>query len=235
MSASAPGPARFAAARALPALAGALNHVLDQHPAACERLRMYAGRRVRLGVEPGGGWTLVPDVWLAIDDQGRLVPSEPGDAGVQMLLRPSADAGFDWLRDGVRGISRHLRIEGDVMLAATLADLLQSVRWDAEEDLSRFVGDIAARRIAGGARRVREFVADAGSRLQRQLAGFVDSGDAPLARTDELDALRARTRAAAERLDAIERRFDRQRVRSSDESGSLDSLDSPDPTGMPPA
>ncbi len=206
MSDSAPAPVRQLARLALPSLVAALNHVLDQHPAARERLRMFAERRLRLGVEAGGGWGLVPDLWLAIDAEGRLAPSEPGEAGVQMMLRPSAQAGFDWLRDGVRGLAGHMRIEGDVMLAATLGELLQSVRWDGEEDLSRVVGDIAARRLAGGARAARGLVADAGERLHRQFGGFIESGESPLARSIELDELRARTAAMAQRVDVLARR-----------------------------
>lgn len=206
MSQSAPGPARQIARLALPSLVAALNHVLDQHPAARERLRMFTERRLRLGVDAQGGWGLVPDLWLAIDADGRLAPSEPGEAGVQMLLKPSAQAGFDWLRDGVRGLAGHMRIEGDVMLAATLGELLRSVRWDGEEDLSRVVGDIAARRLAGGARAARDLVADAGERLHRQLGGFVESGESPLARNAELDELRARTDAMVQRVDALAQR-----------------------------
>jgi len=207
MSDAAPAPVRQLARLALPSLVAALNHVLDQHPAARERLGMFAGRRLRLGVDAQGGWGLVPDLWLAIDAEGRLTPAEPGEAGVQMMLRPSPQAGFDWLRDGVRGLAGHMRIEGDVMLAATLGELLQSVRWDGEEDLSRVVGDIAARRLAGGARAARGLVADAGERLHRQLGGFVESGDSPLARSAELDELAARTAAMAQRVDALAQRL----------------------------
>ncbi|MFA7503179.1 MAG: hypothetical protein WCZ28_00610 [Burkholderiaceae bacterium] len=207
MNQAAPAPARQLGRLALPSLVAALNHVLDQHPAARERLRMFGERRLRLGVEPGAGWGLVPDLWLAIDADGRLAASEPGEAGVQMLLRPSPQAGFDWLRDGVRGLSSHMRIEGDVMLAATLGELLQSVRWDGEEDLSRVVGDIAARRIAGGSRAARGLVADAGERLYRQLGGFIESGESPLARSAELDRQRERCAAMAQRVDVLARRI----------------------------
>lgn len=207
MTETAPAPARQLARLALPALVAALNHVLDQHPPARDRLRAFGERRIRLGVEPSAGWRLVPDLWLAIDADGRLAPAEPGEAGVQMSLRPSPQAGFDWLRDGVRGIAGHIRIEGDVALAAALGELLQSVRWDGEEDLSRFVGDIAARRIAEGARAARGLVADAGERLHRQLGGFIESGESPLARSADLDELRIRAAVLARRVDAVGRRM----------------------------
>ncbi|MFN5883496.1 MAG: hypothetical protein ACK44L_17555, partial [Burkholderiales bacterium] len=48
---------------------------------------------------------------------------------------------------GIEGLSGHLRIDGDVMVAAAVADVARHLRWDIEEDLSRVVGDAAAHRV----------------------------------------------------------------------------------------
>ena len=45
-----------------------------------------------------------------------------------------------------------IHIEGDVALAADINWLIDHVRWDWEEDLSRFVGDAAAHTIGQGLR-----------------------------------------------------------------------------------
>lgn len=47
---------------------------------------------------------------------------------------------------------RFLRVEGDAMLAQTLALLAQRLRWDAEHDLARWVGDGPAGFLAKHAR-----------------------------------------------------------------------------------
>jgi ubiquinone biosynthesis protein UbiJ len=56
-----------------------------------------------------------------------------------------------------------VRIEGDVQLAAEINWLIDHVRWDAEEDLARLVGDAAAHTLAQAARKalesLRSFVA----------------------------------------------------------------------------
>jgi len=44
----------------------------------------------------------------------------------------------------------YVKIEGDADFANTLSQLSQSLRWDAEEDLSKLVGDIAATRLVSG-------------------------------------------------------------------------------------
>jgi hypothetical protein len=43
-----------------------------------------------------------------------------------------------------------VRIEGDVQFAAEVNWLVDHVRWDAEEDLSRLIGDAPAHTIAWG-------------------------------------------------------------------------------------
>jgi ubiquinone biosynthesis protein UbiJ len=59
------------------------------------------------------------------------------------------------LLQGLRtGQKPSMRVEGDVMLAAELNWLVDHVRWDAEEDLSRLVGDAWAHKLVGLAKRV---------------------------------------------------------------------------------
>jgi ubiquinone biosynthesis protein UbiJ len=62
-----------------------------------------------------------------------------------------------------RGDKPKVRIEGDVQLAAEVNWLIDHVRWDAEEDLARLVGDAAAHTLAQAARKamqaLRGFVA----------------------------------------------------------------------------
>ena len=61
----------------------------------------------------------------------------------------------------LRGDKPDVRIEGDVQLAAEVNWLVDNVRWDLEEDLSRVIGDAPAHAAGEAARRmaraVREF------------------------------------------------------------------------------
>lgn len=62
-----------------------------------------------------------------------------------------------------------VRIEGDAEVAEKFRDLLTHARPDLEEELSRVVGDVAARNLANVARGVFDF----GRRTARSLAGSV--------------------------------------------------------------
>ena len=124
-----------------------LNHVLMSETEAMARLARQKGQRIEL-------------VWERI--QLQLTPTPAG------LLERGRFDGFD-LRLSVteespvslasalaRGDKPKVRIEGDVQLAAEVNWLIDHVRWDAEEDLARLVGDAAAHTLAQAARKAME-------------------------------------------------------------------------------
>jgi ubiquinone biosynthesis accessory factor UbiJ len=43
----------------------------------------------------------------------------------------------------------HIKIDGDTHLATEVSKVLQGMRWDVEDDLSKVVGDVAAYKIGG--------------------------------------------------------------------------------------
>jgi ubiquinone biosynthesis protein UbiJ len=131
-----------------------LNHVLMSEPEAMARLARQKGQRIEL-------------VWDRL--QLQLTPTPAG------LLERGRFEGFD-LRLTVteespiaiasalaRGDKPKVRIEGDVQLAAEINWLIDHVRWDAEEDLARLLGDAPAHTLAQAARQamaaLRSFVA----------------------------------------------------------------------------
>ena len=58
------------------------------------------------------------------------------------------------MQAAARGDKPPVRIAGDVQFAAEINWLVDHVRWDLEEDLSRLVGDAPAHAIGGGLRRM---------------------------------------------------------------------------------
>lgn len=123
-----------------------LNHVLSQEPAAVERLRRQAGRRIEIS-------------WRQFRLQWRITPAgllERGDLQQTADLKVHVNEASPWaLMQGLRqGHKPAMRVEGDVMLAAELNWLVDHVRWDVEEDLSRLVGDAMAHHLVRAAQRV---------------------------------------------------------------------------------
>lgn len=132
-----------------------LNHVLQQEPEAQARLKRQSGRvveahwrnfNVRLQATPAGLLDLAPITQLP-DLQLTLTDESP----------------FSLAQAALRGEKPAVRIAGDVQLAAEVQWLVDHVRWDLEEDLSRIIGDAPAHTAGQAVRRmadaVRQFVA----------------------------------------------------------------------------
>ena len=117
-----------------------INHVLMQEPEAQARLLRQKGRVVRVQWRDFG-------LQLAATPAGlcELAPAATPD----LLLTVTDDSPLDLARNALRGERPGVRIEGDVQFAAEVNWLVDHVRWDAEEDLSRLVGDAPAHALAG--------------------------------------------------------------------------------------
>ena len=121
-----------------------LNHVLMQEPQAMERLARQKGRVVlvqwqqwtfKITMTPAGLLDIAdrhaaPDLTLVITDTSPL-------AIAQAVMQ---------------GTKPNVRVEGDVQLAAEVNWLIDHVRWDIEEDLSRVMGDAPAHGLVQAAR-----------------------------------------------------------------------------------
>jgi ubiquinone biosynthesis protein UbiJ len=123
-----------------------LNHVLQQEPEAQARLVRQCGRVlearwrqfvIRLAATPAG-----------------LLELAPGAAQPDLTLTLTEDSPWSLTQAALRGDKPPVRIAGDVQFAAEVNWLVDNVRWDLEEDLSRLVGDAPAHAAAQAGRRV---------------------------------------------------------------------------------
>ncbi|HXE23155.1 MAG TPA: hypothetical protein VN617_12590 [Rhodoferax sp.] len=121
-----------------------LNHVLLQEPEAMARLARQKGRvvlaqwrsfSIRLEATPAG-----------------LLDVAAADARPDLTLAMLQGSPLEVAQAALRGDKPEVRIEGDVQLAADVNWLVDHVRWDAEEDLSRVLGDAPAHALGQVAR-----------------------------------------------------------------------------------
>jgi ubiquinone biosynthesis protein UbiJ len=190
------------------ALLAALDHLLEQNEWARQRLAMHAGRKLLIGIDgPALPGLPEPRLLAVVGEGGRLKHAHADDGmppAVTMLLRPSIDAVFDFFRGGSRALSRHLRMEGDVMLAGTLGEIVRHLRWDATEDLSRFTGDIAAERIARTAASAASAVGDMGKRLESSAARYLSVESGRLVDRSSLELLSLEIDALEQRISVLQ-------------------------------
>ena len=113
-----------------------------------------------------------------------------------------------------------MELTGPVDLASTVQLLFRELSWDAEEDLSKIVGDVLAQRIAGAARDFLAWQKDAVSRLAQNLAEYLTEERPLLAPAAEAAALRRSLQALCEDCERLERRLARIEARAGRKRGS---------------
>ena len=173
--------------------ARALNHVLKSAPLAMERLARHAGRTVAFHVGP-------ISLAFTVQTTGEVaaaVEGAPRDLEVRIspFLLPRLAAHEE-------AAFREIDMQGDMELAQEVSFLARTLTWDAEEDLARVVGDIAAHRIAAGARALRDWGADTGVRLAQGAAEYWTEESPLIATRVKVDTF---VNGVAELRDALER------------------------------
>jgi ubiquinone biosynthesis protein UbiJ len=135
------------------------NHVLMQEPEAQARLARQSGRVlqaqwrsfvVRLAATPAG-----------------LLDVAPAEVPPDLTLTVTETSPWGLAQAALRGDRPPVAIAGDVQFAAEVNWLVDHVRWDLEEDLSRVVGDAPAHAIG-----------EAGRAMVRALRQFAGRGPA---------------------------------------------------------
>ena len=122
------------------------NHVLMQEPEAQARLARQVGRVVE------ARWRVFV-VRLAATPAG-LLDLAPMAATPDLLLTLTEESPWELAQAALRGDKPPVRIAGDVQFAAEVNWLVDHVRWDLEEDLSRLIGDAPAHAMGEVARRM---------------------------------------------------------------------------------
>ncbi len=186
------------------AILQAFNHLLAAAPWAREKLAPFAGKHARLALGP-----LPLDFRIATD--GTFESLGTGEPDVEIALQGQSPLA---LLQGREAMMRGAHITGAADFAEALGFVLRKLDWDAEEDLSRIVGDIAAHRLAKTAGDFAAAQAEAARRLADNIAEYlrfeqpagVDKA-ALAAFAGEVGALRQEADALERRLAALEQRL----------------------------
>jgi ubiquinone biosynthesis accessory factor UbiJ len=121
----------------------AINHLLAQEAWARNKLAAHAGKTARFDAA-------VLQLDLTVRADGLLATAEDGatphvtirvkPADLPLILQ-NRERAFSWVG-----------VEGDADFANSISQVSQSLHWEAAEDLSKLVGDIAATRLVAGAK-----------------------------------------------------------------------------------
>lgn len=124
-------------------VAATINHLLAQEPWAREALRQNAGKVVCIDASP-----VVVRLQATSDGYADVAASDTA-ANVTIKVKLSDLPLIAQNRD--RAFS-YVQLEGDADFANTISQLVKSLRWEAEHDLEKLVGPVAAVRMVEGAK-----------------------------------------------------------------------------------
>ena len=175
-----------------------LNRLLGREAWAREKLAPFAGRVVRFEAAPFSlQWTVV--------EGGTLAASEDGVPSVTIGL---ALASLPFALIDPQAATRDIRLDGDAEFAQALSFVLQNLRPEPEEELSRFVGDAAATRIVGFLRLAASHWRQLAERMLDNAANYVVTENPMVVGRDEVAAFVQDVARLRDDVARLEKRID---------------------------
>lgn len=181
----------------------ALNHVLGQADWAKQRLRPHAGRAVRIAMTPFS-------FTCAIDAEG-LLRSSSSTPDLDIALPANTPL---LALQGNDAVTKAARIEGPADLADAISFVLRHLRWDIEEDLSKLLGDVAARRVVQGMTGFMDWQRESARRLGDNIGEYLTHENAAFVPKADFDALAQDIERLCSRLSLIETRVQRMKEKN---------------------
>ena len=182
----------------LGAALGLVNHLLAGEDWARARLSPFAGQTARLEF---GALTLP----LAISAAGLFVAAGR-DAPADVTITLPADAPLRALTDRA-SLFTAAQLSGSAQLAENLGFVFRNLNWDAESDLARFVGDIAAHRLVGVGSGLLRWHRQQAVNLAANLAEYFTEEKPSIARQGDVAAFCAEVAALPSELARLEARI----------------------------
>lgn len=180
----------------------ATNRLLGRERWARERLIAFAGGTVELSCAP------LPGLAVQILADGTLAqaPADPG-ASVAVRLTSASLAALAASLGRDNALADAVQISGNEALAGEVRYLLRHLRWDVEEELSRWIGDALAHRVAGAVRSFAGWQRDAARRLVENVAEYAVDEHRILLQRAELQALSAEIESLSAALARLDERM----------------------------
>ena len=182
-----------------------LNHLLAQEDWARERLKPFAGQSVCLRLSALAlPLTVRSDGLFSLSDQAT--DGDASAATVTITLPP--DAPLRALTDR-QAVFTSAHIAGPAEFAETLGFVFRNLDWDAESDLARVVGDVAAHRLVGGGRNLARWHQRQATNLALNVAEYLTEENPTIARRADIAEFCAQTAELADEVAALEARIAR--------------------------
>lgn len=180
----------------------AINHLIAQESWAQKIIEKHVGKSISIEL-PLGQFAVI------------IVPAGFSNAALEEEISPNVSlevagqAAVEFLSGGKSAAAKYVRISGDVDLAQDLSNLASNLRWEAEEDLAKFIGDAPAHRVGIEAKKA----LDAGKRASKDLRGgirdYLVHEKKAVLDVSEFEIFKSEVRQLRDAVDRSEKRIER--------------------------
>jgi ubiquinone biosynthesis protein UbiJ len=177
-----------------------LNRMLGREAWAREKLAPFAGRVVRLEAPPFS-------LQWAVAEGGTLAASDDDD-GAPAVTIGLALSSLPFALLDPQAATKDVRLQGDAEFAQALSFVLQNLRPEPEEELSRFVGDAAAMRIVGLVRLSASHWRELAERMLENTANYIVTENPMVVGRDEVAAFVQEVTLLRDAVARLEKRID---------------------------
>ena len=190
---------------ALRPVARVLNRNIEATTPARELCRKLSGSTVAIRVRNTAltAWFIVHDDSLELTTESDREPDLLISGSILTLASMAGQSGVQSVRAGA------LELTGDPVLADDFQRLLTYARPDVEEELSGFVGDMAAHRIGELARGVSDWGREARTTMGENIREYLQEESRDLPSRYEVDRFAANVSALRDDVDRLEARIKR--------------------------
>lgn len=175
-----------------------VNHILTDATWARIRLQPYAGLNARFSL----GRIVVP---VTITDAGLFSPGDQQAVPIVSIQLP-ADAPLRALTDRPSMFAA-AQISGSAEFAEALGFVFRNLRWEAEDDISLLLGDVAARRLVQGGRKFAQWHVQRARNLALNAAEYLTEEAPAIARHADVARFCGAVDAVRDDCARIERRL----------------------------
>jgi ubiquinone biosynthesis protein UbiJ len=180
-----------------------VNHLLAQEPWAAARLQKHAGKTACIDIEPF-------QLRMKVGADGLLQAAEDkSETNPDQVILRIKPADLPLIAQNRERAVSYVKIEGDADFANTLSQLSQDLRWEAEEDLSKLFGDVAAVRMVATGKGILESAKRTHQNLQENLAEYFLEENPMLVRPQAVRAFGEKVNKTRDDVERLMKRLER--------------------------
>ena len=177
----------------------AINHLVEQEKWAHDLLLSRENQIIAISLPVGNFQLMI---------QNGLLANTGDNTGVAAVsLEISQEAIWAFLREGKSAAMKFVRISGDVDFAADLNRLAADLKWEAEEDLAKLIGDAPSRRILLESKKLFQQASLAVDDLKLGLRDYLVNEKNTLLGAQQFNDFKSEIRLLRDQLDRTEKKI----------------------------